>query len=74
MYCIQLFFFNYQYLPILFQALYCILPTVCEAVGPSGPSDSYVAYLPLAHILEYLAGEPRAYWITWQVRPRVPGR
>jgi len=37
------------------QALYCILPTVCEAVGPSGPSDSYVAYLPLAHILEYLA-------------------
>jgi len=37
------------------QALYCILPTICEAVSSPSSSDAYVAYLPLAHILEYLA-------------------
>ena len=32
-----------------------MLPTSCEAVGPVTSSDAYIAYLPLAHVLELLA-------------------
>merc|ERR1719286_46387 len=37
------------------QALYCIIPTACDALGPQLPDDCYIAILPLAHVLELLA-------------------
>ena len=39
----------------LVQALYCIIPTACDAVGKSRDSECYIAILPLAHVLELLA-------------------
>ena len=39
----------------LVQALYCIIPTACDALGGSKPHDCYIAILPLAHVLELLA-------------------
>jgi len=37
------------------QALMCLLPTAGSALGPISSSDAYIAYLPLAHVLEMLA-------------------
>merc|ERR1719447_1239135 len=39
----------------LVQALYCIIPTACDALGTPKPYDCYLAILPLAHVLELLA-------------------
>ena len=42
----------------LVQALHCIIPTACDALGISAapaPDDCYIAILPLAHVLELLA-------------------
>lgn len=40
----------------LVQALYCIIPTACDALGQEArPDDCYIAILPLAHVLELLA-------------------
>ena len=40
----------------LVQALYCIIPTACDALGQEpNPDDCYIAILPLAHVLELLA-------------------
>ena len=39
----------------LVQALYCIIPTGCDALGKLQDNDCYIAILPLAHVLELLA-------------------
>ena len=39
----------------LVQALYCIIPTACDALGKLQDNDCYIAILPLAHVLELLA-------------------
>ena len=39
----------------LVQALYCIIPTACSAVSTVKSTDTYIAILPLAHVLELLA-------------------
>jgi len=39
----------------LVQALYCIIPTACDALGTPKAYDCYLAILPLAHVLELLA-------------------
>ena len=35
--------------------MFSLLPTACEAVGTVSSTDAYIAYLPLAHVLELLA-------------------
>ena len=35
--------------------MFCLLPTASEAMGRLGDQEAYIAYLPLAHVLELLA-------------------
>jgi len=39
----------------LVQAIYCLIPTACDALTPVRSTDRYLAMLPLAHVLELLA-------------------
>merc|ERR1719341_820961 len=39
----------------LVQALFSIIPTVCDSLGSVKPYECYIAILPLAHVLELLA-------------------
>ena len=39
----------------LVQALFCIIPTACDALGKPSDKEFYIAVLPLAHVLELLA-------------------
>ena len=36
-------------------ALFCLIPTVFDALTPARSGDCYIAVLPLAHVLELLA-------------------
>lgn len=40
---------------ISLQGVYSVLPTLSAAIGKTDSRDAYIAYLPLAHVLELLS-------------------